>query len=161
MKEQFQPQPGKNEAYGFSTYSGAHPSIQVNSLDRLSKERTIVALQRLRKIVETEPLNGYNDTTIGYKNTECSWGLCSDSKKLWPDAKDHVFPYDFLNYGRVTTLSKGHACPMVVSSSRNGYGCFWNCRFFQRHKSPTQKEMLALIDAKLVEVRGLDERTEE
>jgi len=165
-KKQIEPKPGYNSDYGFETKSGVVPSIQVNVQKKLSPDRILVALKRLREKVSSSKLSGYDDTTVGCKNTECEWGLCSDSPKLWSDAQDHIFPYEFLNRERVTPLQSKGVCPLQVESD-NSSGCFHSCRFFQSRKYRAEwpqldkDSVLARIDAKISELeKGEDDETE-
>lgn len=136
----------------FKTGEGAHPTIRYNLLDELPKDRLILALKRLRKRVETVDLSGYDDTTPGSKNNECTWGLCSDSEELWPDAQDHTFPHDFIDDGRMTQLGYQGYCPMQREKG-NGSGCFWYCQFFQRKfTNPTREKYLKMIADKIAEL---------
>ncbi len=148
------PKPGKNEEHEFETRSGVDESIQVNVLDiELPIARVIVAIKRLRQIVEDTELTGYDDTAPGSKNNECTWGLCYDSPRLWPDARDHTFPYDFLNRDRMSPIYAGDHCPMLFKKPQEGTGCFYTCRFFSGTK-PTREQYLADIDRKLEELKA-------
>jgi hypothetical protein len=156
-KKEVKPRPGKNIEGGFETYSGYHESTQVNVLRKLPVERVIVALKRLRKVVETEKLTGYDDDTVGAKHTTCNWGLCNDTLKVWPDPQDHIFPYEQMSHGRVSVLDKlpGH-CPMqVMDLHKDGNGCFWSCHFFQVSCARSREEYLELIDKKISELEKL------
>lgn len=130
----------------FSTHPGACTSIRVNVLDKLTLERRIVALERLRELVKTERLDGYDDTTTGDKNNECSWGMCRQDKKLWPDAQDYIWPYET---DRVAPLG-GAPCPMDAERKLGDrMGCFHRCRFFQKKRyggRPTREEVIEIID---------------
>jgi len=93
--------PGRNEEHNFTTESGNHPDTQVNVLKKLPIPRAILALYRLRQLVDKIGLDGHDDVTPGCHHMTCSWGLCNDTREMWPDAQDHVFPYDFLNDGQI------------------------------------------------------------
>jgi hypothetical protein len=161
-QQKVEPRPGYNADYDFESKSGAVPSIQVNVVRKLTKDRLLVVLRRLRERVASVDLTGYDDTTLGDKNTECAWGLCSDSPELWPDAKDHTFPYDFLNRGRVSSLGYKGACPLQMEEG-NGSGCFYYCRFFQASQYRSvwpaldRDSMLERIDAKIRELEKNEE----
>lgn len=154
-KKKHEYRPGANKEFGFTTRTGARMTVQVNELRDLPDERLIVALKRFKAVIEGgAKLSGYDDTTIGAKNTECTWGLCLEDKGLWPDAKDHIFPYDFLNEGRTSPL--GHptgTCPMDKRSrqKKDPNGCFWTCRFFHGPR-PSRSEYLQMIDRKIDEL---------
>lgn len=125
----------------------------------LPQERYIAALHRLRNLIkEGKELVAADSTTIGDKYTSCSWGLCSGEKEAWPDAKDHLWPDQFLERGWVAPLyrQKGQKCPFDSrKDDGDGTGCFFSCRVFQRKlKTPTREQALALYD----EVIALSER---
>jgi len=148
-KPKIKPEPGLNQEHGFTTRTGAFPDIQVNVARVISDPQYIEALKRLRKIIENRKLKSVDSTAPGDKYTECNWGMCSDLKELWPTPELHIWPYDFLNEGRVAPLSLGkHICPMDTRESGDAMGCFYSCRVFQRrHKTPTREEALQLTDA--------------
>lgn len=159
MPNKIEPREGHNAAFNFSTYSGAHPSIQVNNVRKLTPDRVIAALQRLRARVLRLPLDGYDDTTVGNKSTECTWGLCSHAPDLWPEARDHIWPYSFLNEGRVAPLDiPAGSCPMQdMTRHRDGNGCFWSCKFFSTARGqqiPSRQQYLDSIDAKIKELQN-------
>lgn len=133
----------------YKTYQGALPSIQVNVLVNLPKARHIIALKRIKGLIETgTPLTAYDDNTPGNKSMGCSWGLCSESVEAWPDAQDHIWPHDFENKLRVAPLHSKRPCPLnaYVDPHR---GCFYTCRVFNPARGaqvPTKDEALALYD---------------
>ena len=143
------------ESLPFRTIEGAIPSIRVNILRELPKARQKAALRRLRAIVEAEPLDGYDDTTIGCKNTECTWGLCQQNKKLWPDPQDYKWPHD---EDRVAPISRVVACPLDTDpdTGMGNNGCFYRCGFFNSRKfgKPTREEVLKRIDELLENLNG-------
>lgn len=136
----------------FKTREGAHPSIRVNVLRELPVERQRLALERLRRIVQEEDLNGYDSNFVGDKNNECTWGACSEDKKLWPDVQDYVWPHD---EDRVAPLS-GMPCPLDTGPDpeMGRSGCFYRCRFFRSRKFglPSREEVLKRIDEMLKEL---------
>jgi len=127
----------------FKTKEGGHPGIRVNVLEELPKERQILALMRLWKIVEKRPLKGYDDTTVGAKNTECSWGMCQQNDWLWPDPQDYIWPHQ---KDRIAPLD-GVRCPLDTDHEKLEWGCFYRCRFFGSEKfgEPLRKEVLFKI----------------
>lgn len=148
MKEKHEPKPGLNAEFGFTTRTGSHPSIQVNVKRELDHEQYLAALHRLKRIVESRKLKSVDSTAPGDKYTECNWGMCSDLKELWPTPELHIWPYDFLNRGRVANIDLGeHLCPMDTRTSGGAMGCFHTCRVFQRkHRTPNREQALTLID---------------
>ncbi len=157
MKDQYPPKAGFNAEFGFTTRTGAHPSIQVNAVRELSNPQYLAALKRLRGIIESRKLKYVDSTTPGDKYTECVWGLCSDLKELWPTPELHIWPYDFLNRGRVSSIGRGkNLCPMDARETHDGQGCFYTCRVFQRkHQTPTMEEALTLTDAAIEKATNL------
>lgn len=131
---------------------GAHPSIVINKRRTLTVEQYADTLRRIRKTVESEPLRAVDDVTPGAKSTTCNWGLCSGRKDHYPAPELHTFPQDFADYGRVSELEPPKPCPMMDVKVPSRGGCFWQCRVFQsKLKTPSRKEAIALIDAKLME----------
>lgn len=125
----------------FKTDEGAHPDIRVNVLSELPVDRQVVALERLKNIVSTTELSGFDDTTPGCKDTQCSWGMCQRNKELWPDAQDQIWPHDS---DRVAPLS-GAPCPLDREQSGED-GCFYRCKFFKRKGRITREGVLQTID---------------
>lgn len=135
----------------FKTYQGAHKSIQVNILNYLPQDRYILALNRLRAAIAAgRRLEADNDDSPGDKSMGCSWGLCDDNARTWPDPQDHIFPVDFLVHGRTSPLdTQKHLCPMDRRDTATLNGCFYTCRIFQANKqqpAPTRTEALKLYD---------------
>lgn len=133
----------------YTTKPGAHPSIQINTLNKLPRARYIAVLTRVRNaIAKGRKLVAYDDETPGDKSTSCSWGLCHESAETWPDAQDHTFPKDFEKYKRISPLSAPGKCPMDKRETLGGSGCFWTCRVFQagKGKRPTREQAIALYD---------------
>ena len=161
-KKKYPPKGGDNNKFGFSTWTGANPEVQVNKLRQLPWDRVIAALKRLIVIVETRKLDGYDCETTGQKNTECTWGLCYQDRVMWPEPRDHIFPYDFLNEGRVSPVDHPPGTcpmdqrPMLVDGkpSTEVRGCFYTCRFFQGPQ-PTRSAYFRLIRDKIQEVEEM------
>ena len=122
----------------FKTLDGM---TRVNVLNKLPADRYVVALKRLRTIVEKQDLNGYDSRCIGNANNECSWGLCQQNKNLWPDPQDYVWPHDS---DRIQPLDGG-ACPLDWRDDPEESGCFHTCWFFQG-KKPTREDVLNRIE---------------
>lgn len=146
----------------YKTRNGASPDIKINVLNKLPAPRIKVALKRLRHLIHsTMPLQAVDDESPGSKSTACTWGLCTESKKVWADAQDHTFPVDFEERGRVSPLDvpKG-SCPMErdepLPPGVMASGCFYRCRAFNPKKGdpPLTKELaLALYDAKMEKLK--------
>jgi hypothetical protein len=132
----------------FETTEGAHPSVRVNVLKKLPRDRHLLALKRLRKVVEQREQGGYNCSDVGAKNTECNWGMCQQNKVLWPDQQDYIWPH---NENRVAPL-EGSRCPLDTGLlGHESWGCFYRCQYFSKKlKMPTRDEVLARIDEMIV-----------
>lgn len=110
----------------YKTYPGVTPSIQINKLKKLPRDRYILALKRVKQLIEEGVPYHYFD------EPECSWGLCSEDKRAWPDAQDHIFPVDFETRGRMSMLDHDR-CPLdtrvAASDKKDGNlnGCYHSC----------------------------------
>lgn len=121
----------------------------------LTDVQYIQALKNLRHLVETGvKLEYFDDDTPGCKDTQCTWGLCTDSKRVWPDPDMHLWPDEFLKRGRSAPKyrdEKTQVCPFENPEVRNGdqSGCFYFCRVFSPRKAGprwTKDAYLARID---------------
>ena len=104
------------------------------------------ALLRLQALVLAGlPLEYEDSNCIGDKYTRCSWGLCSESKEMWPEPDMHLWPDDFINNGRIAPLhrSNHHLCPCDTRTVGGNNGCFWTCIIFSRK---LRKDMLGHDD---------------
>lgn len=125
--------------------------------------RYVALLERQRARIEAGlALDYYDDTTPGAKETDCSWGLCSNDKEAWPDPEDHLWPDQFIEEGRVAPryMTQGQLCPFDTDKTPRGHvrdlgdpsGCFYRCRFFQAKTlgpAPSRKRALELYDERL------------
>ena len=104
------------------------------------------SLRRMReRISKGLELSYYDDTTIGCKSTEASWGMCTRSLDQWPDENDHIYPEDFKERGRSAPRRSPGACPMRKNGEDSRWGCFYQCRIFQGPK-PDRETALKLYD---------------
>lgn len=129
----------------------------------MPRERYVAALERQRARIEGGlELEYFDDTTIGQKETHCTWGLCSRDKEAWPDPIDHLWPEQYVEEGRVAPkyMVKGQLCPFDTDKNPPGHvrdpgdptGCFYRCMFFQARKlgpAPDRRRALELYDARL------------
>jgi len=85
----------------------------------LSRSQYVAALRRMREYLNTvSQIDGYDDTTIGAKNTECDAGLCLDAAWLWPrDA--NLFPDQYPQRVSPKYRSDALYCP-VKETQRYG-----------------------------------------
>lgn len=114
----------------------------------LSDDGYLRALLRMgARIAAGLPLTGFDCTAVGAKDTQCSWGLCSDSLEQWPDDEDHLFPERLPHRSSPKYRQAHQRCPMQADDGEP-LGCFYRCRFFQsQHPTPTKDEALALYEA--------------
>ena len=122
----------------------------------LSDERWLEALQRMRmRVDQGVPLEGYDDTTIGAKNTQMSLGMCYQGPEFWP-REDRLWPEREPIEGTVSPKysGRGQLCPLDRRTEETAQGCFWSCRFFQRKPDEprlTGKRVLQMYDEKIKE----------
>ncbi len=103
-----------------------------------SDESYFKTLAELKRRIEAGvPLDYYDDTTPGDKNTECTWGLCDDKIQALQDGvyrrHYHVCPQD----GRFFTETgeRNQVVPEELAS-----GCFWKCLIFKgRHGASKER----------------------
>lgn len=146
------------------THEGAHPSIIINNQKVLTVEQYREVLLKLKELIEAEePLVLEDSDEIGNKYTYSTWGMCTNSKEVYFDPHMHIFPQDFIDYGRVAPIDRppGLPCPFdeprhrLAGDAFEHYGCFYRCRIFKPHKGSgkiTREEALNRI-------AGLLERT--
>lgn len=110
----------------------------------------VLTLQHNR-IASGVELSYYDDTTIGNKNNECSWGLCLDSKEIYPDVDMHIFPEHFTEYDRIAPKHREleQKCPLDTGKTPKQFtscGCFYRCAVFQSRGKPklTREQVLDL-----------------
>lgn len=117
--------------------------IEVNPLDNMPWPRFILALKRMKERISSgleSKLEDSNDW--GDKYTRATWGMCSEDKEQWPDAEDHIWPYDFQKHGRVAPLHNQYYqyCPFdrdrYKEVKEHDYpgstsGCFYRCMLFR------------------------------
>lgn len=80
------------------------------------------ALERLRKFVVAGLSLEYEDSNeIGDKYTCCTWGLCSELERMWPEPSMHLWPDQFIAYGRIAPLycEHHHLCPCDTREEGN------------------------------------------
>jgi len=110
----------------------------------LSNHGYLGALQRLIAHIEDgHRLISLDSDSLGDKFTTCSWGLCSESKEIWPDPDMHMWPGDFVKHGRIAPLYRRsrHSCPFDARGDmiQSMNGCFYACGIFQ------PKRMITLL----------------
>jgi hypothetical protein len=133
----------------------------------LSLPRWKAFLLRMKERINSEgKATGYDDNTIGNKNTECRWGACDQAEDMWPDAEDHIWPHKFKTLKRIAPLDVPNAlsqwCPLDrragqtydESNIDHLQGCFYSCRFFQPEKGDElpKERVLGLYDKAIARV---------
>lgn len=128
-------------------------------------------LRRARGLIAEGLTLDLDDCNIpGMKSTEASWGLCSDSREMYPDVNDHTFPEDVNTHGRLGAREppKGATCAFdrgrfkPDSLNPGAGGCFYRCMLFRPVKGqlpktersarvPTKEEALKLYDDLIAE----------
>lgn len=128
-------------------------------------------LRRGRELIAKGLALDLDDCNItGMKSTEASWGLCSDSREMYPDVNDHTFPDDAVERGRLGAREppKGATCPFDRGRFKpdalnpGAQGCFYRCMLFRPVKGqlpqgervarvPTKAEALKLYDDLIAE----------
>jgi len=125
----------------------------------LSRERYLVALKRMRALLVRGLRLRYEDSNeIGNKYNYCTWGLCSESKEAWPDAEDHLWPDEFVLWGRgAPKYLHGLRCPLQDMKRHNeGNGCFWSCMIFSTGsgEKPSKETVIQLYDRLIEQVEA-------
>ncbi len=119
----------------------------------LTNHQYLETLERLKGLVKAEKLDYYDDTTVGDKNTECTWGLCRDDLKLWPTIDLHLFPKEFPRRSDPKYRKQHHVCPNDFDP-KDQNGCFYHCRFFQKKADGWgRQEVLTKIDELVAEFK--------
>lgn len=122
----------------------------------LTQEQYKAQLLLFKKAIEDGlELKYFDDTTIGDKDTQATWGLCSRVKEMWPDKETHLWPDDIRDseyiYG-IKYLKGNQFCPFDKRDKHNGQGCFYSCKIFQATKKdpiPTREEAIKLYDRRI------------
>lgn len=130
--------------------------------ESMSDELFLDALKRMKERIESGlSLVFWDDTTIGAKETHCSWGLCSIDKEQWPDPLYHIWPLQYLKEGRIAVVDRQPTqfCVFDDDTKCNEFqdassGCFWRCRIFQERFRPTQIQAVELYDIRIKELVG-------
>lgn len=129
-------------------------AVKVNT-SPLPLTEYIATLKRLRDLIAAgRKLDYDDDTTIGAKHMYCTWGLCDDTKDVWPDPQFYTWPDQ---PDRVAPMHRqnNHTCPFRIAPP-SANGCFWSCRIFKSRKQdlPTREQALALYNAKIKEAES-------
>jgi hypothetical protein len=112
-------------------------------------------------------LSYWDSEAIGDKDNECTWGLCTKSKDVYPDPDMHVWPWQFEAQGRHAPKYRqaGQHCPMChdwqdqafgkPKWEAQGTGCFYSCRLFTPNYEgqPSRERAIALIDQCIQQVK--------
>jgi len=122
---------------------GQCPDCVKMSMRRLTDEQYLQWLALASARIEGGlPLQFWDDTTPGDKDTYCSWGMCNDDLNAWPwqDTWDHpkyTKPTGDPGKKQVQHVSRGpaHWCPFDRGAEENkgeaDSGCFYRCAIFQ------------------------------
>lgn len=98
------------------------------------------AMANLKAFVEGgAALSGFDDDTVGDKDTQCTWGLCGDNRKVYPEPTMHLWPNQFPRRIAPKYLETRHRCPFEDPNGKDqSSGCFYRCRFFQQGQRPNR-----------------------
>lgn len=125
----------------------------------LTNKQHLETLERFRDaIAKGLKLHFFNDETIGDKDSQATWGLCSRKKIMWPDPETHMWPNDPRDqnsdeiYG-IKYLGGDQRCPMDKREGESAWGCFYHCRIFQGPR-PTREQAVQLYDLSIERVKN-------
>lgn len=146
----------------------------INATRRMSRADYLGILRSQReRIANGLAFDAWDCDDTGNKGMSCSWGMCSNDPAVFPEAKHHVWPLEFLEKGRQNNIALPNKCPLDPRPDhgrrwREGdghdqlQGCFWKCRVFQGRsgvhvKSPplSRADVLALYDEKIAHVEAM------
>ena len=113
-----------------------------------------IALERqLARLKQGITITGYDDTTIGDKNTEGTGGMCWEGEELWGGRLAMRFmPAEGPHNGKQRSRYRPLACPLDRRDNDSHWGCFYHCRFFNPEKGKkriTTPEAIPLYEAAL------------
>lgn len=130
--------------------------VWINTIRTLPHKRYVAALIRIRDQIKGGSKLELDDSDeLGNKHTECSWGLCSASKKQWPNEDDRLFPRD--HPLSILHRTKGQDCPMDEQKDRKDGpgGCFFSCRIFQNQNNlPSREEAIRLYEIQIKKAKN-------
>ena len=130
----------------------------------LTDARYLAALERNReRIAAGLPFAKHDSEVTGDKWTEATWGLCSDSADLWPEAEDRMWPEQPVRAGHLEPDVNGRVtpkyrhdhqvCPMQTGGVSGG--CFYRCLIFKRQlRSRDRDRALARYDSAIERARA-------
>lgn len=118
---------------------------------KLTNAQYLIAMQNLRAFVESgAQLSGFDDCTIGAKDTQCTWGLCGDNVKVYPFSTMHIFSEQFPQRLSPKHREQHHRCPFENPNGKDQTsGCFHRCRFFLEGQRPNKAGWLQWFDEAL------------
>jgi hypothetical protein len=117
-------------------------------------EQYIQALKRFKEAIEHGRMfDAFDCTEIGYKDTQCSWGLCDRSEEMWPpETRFDRYAEPVNGFVNHKYLGRGQHCPIDKDQSLNtlSMGCFYRCRVFQsKEKKISREEAIKLYEISL------------
>ena len=113
-----------------------------------------IALERqLARLKQGITITGYDDTTPGDKDTQCTGGMCWEGEELWGGRLAMRFmPAEGPRNGQQRARYRPLACPLDRRDNAFRWGCFYHCRFFNPEsgaKRITTPEAIPLYEAAL------------
>lgn len=127
--------------------------------DKLTDDEYQILLERQRdRIASGLKREFWDDTTIGSKETVCSWGLsCTDYElrpeitwAKWPlDHPSFMYPVSKQRLYGSPSRQTHHKCPLDLrEKGPYNSGCFYHCAMFSqpRDKQPGREQVIELYD---------------
>lgn len=123
----------------------------------LTKEEYLTVLKRVRAKIarikkSEEEVWGYDDTTMGQKNTECNVGLCHDDPEIFTKEMN-LWPEQYPERVAPKYLQDDCCCPLSKRQHLGSSGCFYRCKFF-KDKLRDLGVILTLYDQRIAELEG-------
>lgn len=99
----------------------------------LNDDQYLTLLKKVRKCLDTlSYADGFDDTTIGCKDTQCNVGLCNDEMT---EKEFSMRPDEFPQRKVMKYRQEHHKCPLDYRPVSKEFrsGCFYTCLFFKKN----------------------------
>jgi hypothetical protein len=121
----------------------------------LTVEQNVQVLKNLRQQILHTGLVLDDSDVIGAKHTHCTWGMCTNSKKVWDRPEYHVWPHSFKTEDRIAPLNIVIRCHFDRRQEGEHSGCYHECDIFSPTKErPSSEEVIAMIDRLISEYKS-------
>lgn len=119
----------------------------------LADARYLPLLERMRDLIAADlPLEYWDSTAVGAKETHNSWGLCSSDPIAYPDREDHLWPEEVARHAP-RYREKNQTCPFDRGQDGSS-GCFFRCSFFHpQGPVPDQSQALRMYESRIDEIK--------